>query len=355
LKLWVEVWNLLVLNNSPTKLTIEYVLGKAVCSPCPQQQNGVDCGLFAVAIILHLLEGIEVTETLFCQKDISNLRAAMVDSMASRPLKSPLDFCVSIPTNVIRQFFPLLDQSTKNPDFEIIPTPIRSGVRPGVTPPLFTYIKKENEKASGKVDVANDDEDIVFIRVTKPTSPKHNNMPSSIIASSKSSDIINKNNNIPGNQSSDMIFSNPYSRPNSNGGRLACGLPIGSSPVCSVGNQGSAITTAIERPIDPIIFCYSDESSTVGRERVSRSNAKYADFEKRNKKPPPIVTKISDSNLDRKCHQRVTSSLLQVQHQPILANPIPQQWMGCILTKAFHSVCRSILLLHHQSQLAMIH
>ncbi|KAI2507015.1 hypothetical protein MHU86_7400 [Fragilaria crotonensis] len=42
--------------------------------PCPSQQNDIDCGLFAVAVILHLIDSIGVEKNTFDQSSITNLR-----------------------------------------------------------------------------------------------------------------------------------------------------------------------------------------------------------------------------------------------------------------------------------------
>ena len=39
---------------------MEQVLELIPPCPCPQQTNGVDCGLFAVAVSIHILQGINV-------------------------------------------------------------------------------------------------------------------------------------------------------------------------------------------------------------------------------------------------------------------------------------------------------
>jgi hypothetical protein len=41
---------------------------------CPRQRNGIDCGLFAVGVVLHLLEGKAINSKTFSPKDIHRLR-----------------------------------------------------------------------------------------------------------------------------------------------------------------------------------------------------------------------------------------------------------------------------------------
>ena len=52
---------------------------------CPPQTNGHDCGLFAVAVLLHLVEGKEVNSQTFRQSDIMILlkKLAVWESLES--------------------------------------------------------------------------------------------------------------------------------------------------------------------------------------------------------------------------------------------------------------------------------
>ena len=52
----------------------EEVLPIVTYMPCPQQNNLYDCGLFATAICLHLLDGVIIKENTFSQDNISALR-----------------------------------------------------------------------------------------------------------------------------------------------------------------------------------------------------------------------------------------------------------------------------------------
>ena len=42
--------------------------------PCPKQRNGIDCGIFAVPVLLHIIDGIPVTVDMFSQEIITSLR-----------------------------------------------------------------------------------------------------------------------------------------------------------------------------------------------------------------------------------------------------------------------------------------
>ena len=50
------------------------VLKKVVQVSCPIQQNGIECGLFAIAICLHMFEGTHIGPHIFTQYEINKLR-----------------------------------------------------------------------------------------------------------------------------------------------------------------------------------------------------------------------------------------------------------------------------------------
>jgi hypothetical protein len=50
---------------------------------CPPQTNGHDCGLFAVAVLLHLIEGKEVTSQTFRQSDVMILLKKLAEVFLS--------------------------------------------------------------------------------------------------------------------------------------------------------------------------------------------------------------------------------------------------------------------------------
>jgi Ulp1 family protease len=43
------------------------LLKKVSYHECPSQQNSIDCGLFCVGVVLHLMDGINVNSTTFSQ------------------------------------------------------------------------------------------------------------------------------------------------------------------------------------------------------------------------------------------------------------------------------------------------
>ena len=46
--------------------------------PCPQQMNAVDCGLFAVAISVHILEGVQIQKDAFNQTHITKFQQMLL-------------------------------------------------------------------------------------------------------------------------------------------------------------------------------------------------------------------------------------------------------------------------------------
>ena len=68
--------------------------------PCPGQTNVIDCGLFSVGVVLHLLARKDVTSDTFKQADVSHLRNLLGCFLHSRKRK--------IPSSVIRNSFPCL-------------------------------------------------------------------------------------------------------------------------------------------------------------------------------------------------------------------------------------------------------
>ncbi|KAG9305060.1 hypothetical protein G9A89_000533 [Geosiphon pyriformis] len=74
---------LLPLHSKHLLEDTELVLCDAAYERCPQQRNAYDCGLFAVAAVLHLLDGHTTTEDLFHQNDITNLRQHIYDSLSN--------------------------------------------------------------------------------------------------------------------------------------------------------------------------------------------------------------------------------------------------------------------------------
>ncbi|KAG7358495.1 MULE transposase domain containing protein [Nitzschia inconspicua] len=69
--------NLLLLEKQ------DYVVQQAVFRNCPNQNNSHDCGLFALDVIWHLLEGKEIHSSVFTQDHIGALREALYRGLSS--------------------------------------------------------------------------------------------------------------------------------------------------------------------------------------------------------------------------------------------------------------------------------
>ena len=79
---FVRVFNKFVLKIKNHSCDASKVLMNVVQVSCPIQQNGIDCGLFAVAICLHILEGPVIGPHIFTQQDITKLRNCLASLLA---------------------------------------------------------------------------------------------------------------------------------------------------------------------------------------------------------------------------------------------------------------------------------
>ena len=70
----LRVFNKFVLKLKNCSCDASKVLMNIVQVSCPIQQNGIDCGLFAIAICLHIFEGTEIGPHIFTQQDPTKLR-----------------------------------------------------------------------------------------------------------------------------------------------------------------------------------------------------------------------------------------------------------------------------------------
>ncbi len=61
-----------VLESNP-----DYIIERATYENCPQQNNTWDCGLYSLALVLHLAHNIPITPDVFVQDHISNFRSAL--------------------------------------------------------------------------------------------------------------------------------------------------------------------------------------------------------------------------------------------------------------------------------------
>ena len=79
------------------------VLQRAQYKECPRQNNGYDCGIFTVAVVLHLLERKEVDEMSFTQSNVTEGRKHLATALINA--KSPSREQIR---GVFRKCFPLL-------------------------------------------------------------------------------------------------------------------------------------------------------------------------------------------------------------------------------------------------------
>jgi hypothetical protein len=66
----------------------------------PLQNNGCDCGIFAVATTLHLADRIPLTSHLFLQTHVTKARSELVKTLCSK--------CAGMESAIFRDCFPLL-------------------------------------------------------------------------------------------------------------------------------------------------------------------------------------------------------------------------------------------------------
>jgi hypothetical protein len=88
----------------------DLILAEAVYSSCPQQQNAIDCGLFAYATLLHLVWDENIGNDTFTQQHISSLRSDLYTVLTTKKVHR-LDFPdpkKHLSCKFLFSFFPLL-------------------------------------------------------------------------------------------------------------------------------------------------------------------------------------------------------------------------------------------------------
>ena len=82
LHIFATFWNNFIWYKRKDKREVNFqeLLQKGTVQPCPQQQNGIDCGLFAVSIAMYDIDNVPVSRTTFSQQDVSALRRAIVSA-----------------------------------------------------------------------------------------------------------------------------------------------------------------------------------------------------------------------------------------------------------------------------------
>ena len=96
-------------EHTPVVLSDDEVLRKVDYHDCPGQLNGIDCGLFCIGVVLHLLDGIEVDRDTFTHRHCSRLRMKLSTHFTHVVHNPDDEDAMSIPTGqVVRDCFPLL-------------------------------------------------------------------------------------------------------------------------------------------------------------------------------------------------------------------------------------------------------
>ena len=96
-----------------------YILKEAYFVACPQQQNDHDCGIFAVANILHLVHGIPIDSDTYNIDQIKTFRAELHELLTNQP-------STALTPEFARNFFPMLQMQLPNnrdsPAVSVAPT-----------------------------------------------------------------------------------------------------------------------------------------------------------------------------------------------------------------------------------------
>ena len=86
--------------------TDEALIQRVQYGDCPIQENGFDCGLFAVGIILHVIEGKRINTETFKQQHVTNLRSRLATVFAGDSTE------LGTTSQVVRECFPQLRGSS---------------------------------------------------------------------------------------------------------------------------------------------------------------------------------------------------------------------------------------------------
>ncbi|KAG7348632.1 Ulp1 protease family protein [Nitzschia inconspicua] len=107
---------------------VDYVLQTSLAArpppDCPVQTNGYDCGLFALAVVWHLLCDKDIHPSVFTQADIDTFRVALRHGLSSNPGWATMDN--------IACYFPVLSMPA--------PPPPPSPPAIEISPPSFTSV-----------------------------------------------------------------------------------------------------------------------------------------------------------------------------------------------------------------------
>ena len=101
---------------------------------CPQQGNTFDCSLFSFAVLLHLVNQLEVTQTVFEQGHVTNLRRGLYRFLSvGYKTGARKDACNYMPRSYIYSHFPCLksryreDDNSADDEVEIVGVTVDDG------------------------------------------------------------------------------------------------------------------------------------------------------------------------------------------------------------------------------------
>ncbi|KAG7339912.1 hypothetical protein IV203_024962 [Nitzschia inconspicua] len=129
------------------------IVQQAVFRNCPKKNNSHDCGLFAVAVIWHLLEGKEIHSSVFTQDHIGALREALCRGLLPNAEWATLES--------VSSFFPALLPPLRNE-----PSPDQDGALAHETGPEVEEPKEDEEVVveTHPENLIHDVEDEIFAR-----------------------------------------------------------------------------------------------------------------------------------------------------------------------------------------------
>ncbi len=92
------------------------ILEGATIRECPSQMNTYDCGLYAVAVVLHLVNNVELNATTFNHSNIEKFRKHLHEIFDSPPIENMPDPKKMLSRSFIYSFFPKLNNPSSKPD-----------------------------------------------------------------------------------------------------------------------------------------------------------------------------------------------------------------------------------------------
>ena len=84
----------------------EYILKGVSYRPCPQQRNMSDCSLFAIGVLLHVLNGKAINANIFTQEIITKFRKGLYKVLSAERSNDLPDSKSYISRQFLYSFFP---------------------------------------------------------------------------------------------------------------------------------------------------------------------------------------------------------------------------------------------------------